>query len=352
MSFQIDGLPTPLGAIPELSRAREIRRGMDLRLINSLRSILERISDRSNVECSLALDNLSRSRDLIERSESEKLSYLAYSLHWMLKKAITAKNYDRLGFLVDQFEQPVVAEKKIRIFPLRHRPANDPCQEILIDTLASEHKETYKFDLQFSEPLADEIQASERMIARVLEHIADSDPATYVEITSLVSDIALIKEPHLNAGSSFPMYGCIYVHVLHPDHIWVRFLEHLTHETAHHWLFGVWTLDPILLEGGKDWHKSPLRNEPRPMSAIFHQMFVLSRIIRIWNIFQSSGRYGPEMYKAYTHYQNDQDGKNFTEKFWLAADVIGQHAVLTPVGAAIFDECREIVEKRPVRYDS
>jgi hypothetical protein len=58
------------------------------------------------------------------------------------------------------------------------------------------------------------------------------------------------------------------------------------------------------------------------------------------------------MYKAYTHYQNDQDGKNFTEKFWLAADVIGQHAVLTPVGAAIFDECREIVEKRPVRYDS
>jgi HEXXH motif-containing protein len=351
MSFRIDGLAPSVSATPDLSRARELRRGMDIRLLNSLLAITTRVSERTNIDCGLAIDNLSASRSLIEKSEKDKLSYAAYSLHWTIKKAITAKEHERLPYIIDQFERSLVAERHIRIFPLRLE-SREPCEEILIDTLASEHKETYKFDLQFSEPLPDEIQATKQAIDTVLARIAGHDPATYAEIASLVTDIALIKEPHLNAGSSFPMYGCIYVHVAHPNHSWVRFLEHLTHETAHHWLFGIWTLDPILREESGDGYKSPLRTEPRPMSAIFHQMFVLARVIRIWSVFQSIGQYGPEMYRAYTNYQNDQDGANFTEKFWLAAKVIEKHGQLTAVGTDLFNECRALVEQSPVHYDA
>ena len=104
MSFRIDGLAAPVGAKPNLSRARELRRGMDARLLESLLSILTRISDRSNVDCSPAIDRISMCRDLLGESEKKKLSYLAYALHWTLKKVITSRDFDRLPFIVDQFE--------------------------------------------------------------------------------------------------------------------------------------------------------------------------------------------------------------------------------------------------------
>jgi hypothetical protein len=335
--------------LPNAGRAVELRRSLDSRMLKSLRNLLGSLQHSTNLEVTSSLDSADVAQKAVE-AHGARLPATVYAMHWNLLSAIKRKEWDALPELIESLAQPfdLISETRFDRFPTKAceaRPLN-----YLHDLLIRNHQEEYGIEIALGEVPESEFSLSADVYASVLKKIAAEDPDTVGEFSSLISEVRLIKAPNLNAGSSFPMYGCIYLHALQETDPWTIYLEHLVHECAHHFLFAVWTFDPIILDSSEKRFNSPLRKEPRPLSAIYHQMFVLARVIRMWSIFQASGKYGDDLYRPYTNYQNDKDGANFVEKFWISADTLAEHAEFSDLGRQIFESCCSEVRRRPVVF--
>lgn len=102
-------------------------------------------------------------------------------------------------------------------------------------------------------------------------------PDLYSETCAMVSNIVPFNSEVLNAGSSWNTFGSIFLRVLNEKETWTAAYEHIVHESAHHFIFCLSTIDPIVLNPEKLIH-SPFRGVDRPILAVFHALFVLFRI--------------------------------------------------------------------------
>jgi len=324
---------------------------MDLQLLDSWSYLLSVIEAPTQLDLRHLRSRLDESRAMLLRGGA-RLAPEAYSGHWTLRQQIKRHVLeDPKDFIADaEAMKWCLSSLEIDLFPVEQTAAG--IAKTLCALLQTEHKETYGLDLVLRMPLPSAVEYSKCVLSKVFSSLREIDPLSIEETDALVSRIAFIDSEKLNAGSSFPLFGCIYLNVLRDGEPWTAYLEHIVHETAHQLLFSFWTSDPILLNDKGAVFDSPLRKEPRPLSAIFHQMFVLSRVIRTWSLFQQSGRFGAEIFKAYSNYQNDEVGDDFVEKFWMAEETVRKHANLTTTGAAIAESCRITVTNFPVRFDA
>lgn len=335
---------------PNPARASLLRRDMDQRLLRSFEHVLRVIQRATDLETDGALAKVQEARRALLMAGNARLAATVYARHWQLLTAVRQRNFDILPALTSEANAPLALVSAVTLGVFPTRACADTDLRRLHDLLVTEHRETYLMDVNIQEPSHEAVRHSSSVCRHVFKEIARHDPDSASEFDALISEVRFLNARHLNAGSSFPIYGCIYMHTLRDDEPWTAYLEHIIHECAHHYLFALWTFDPIVLNAPTERFDSPLRIEPRPLSAIYHQMFVLSRVIRIWSIFQQSGDYGKEIYRAYTNYQNDRDGADFVEKFVQASGIIAKHARLTPFGRELFDSCGAEVACRPVSF--
>jgi hypothetical protein len=323
---------------------------MDFRLLDSFAYALSAVAKATTIQVSQLLDKIAEAKYSVANS-GYRLTPEVYAAHWTLIQQLRRKLLqDPDQFLSDAMAMTwSLASLLITEFPLAN--AGLGMQRRMHELLIEEHEDTYGLEIAIWGPDAEKITYSRSVLAQVMENLRTIDPSSLGETNALVSEIAFIDSDKLNAGSSFPIYGCIYLNVLRSGEPWTAYLEHIIHETAHHHLFSLWTTDPVVLNDKEALFDSPLRTEPRPLSAIFHQMFVLARVIRTWSLFQSSGRYGDEIYTAYTNYQNDKVGSTFVDKFWISAKTVEKHASLTQLGSALLAGCCSTVERFPVAFN-
>jgi HEXXH motif-containing protein len=112
----------------------------------------------------------------------------------------------------------------------------------------------------------------------------------------------------------------------------------LIHEHAHVALFAISPKEGVVTNGRDERYTSPLRSEPRPVEGIFHQCFVLARMLYGMDLLRGSDR-------------SDRDEVSFAEAFIAynvprfndAVETLQQHAQFTPEGEAVFKASRAYV---------
>jgi HEXXH motif-containing protein len=351
--FQTDismSLPFALENVePDPCRAAILRRDMDRRLLASLDRVVSVVARRLKVPGYQFHKNLERASQKV-RLQGEKVRPWVYGIHWSTVAAIKDGDGLRIERLLFALISPHWCSKGFALRDFPCGPGRHFRQQNMMNLLVEQHRIAYKWEIEAAPLTAEHRTDSRKSVRAILKWLRLLDPASYGEIQNLISEIALIRTEKLNAGSSFPIFGCMYLNVMRSNDDSLSYLEHLIHETAHHFLFGIWTLDPVIVADGPTLHRSPLRREPRPLSAIFHQMFVLARVIRVWSIFQRNNVFPSLIFRPYSNYQNDTEGTNFKEKFEIAQTIIRTHARLTAIGKRIFESSVEMVEKSPIEF--
>jgi hypothetical protein len=209
---------------------------------------------------------------------------------------------------------------------------------LFMSTMGRENEQEYQLLFDAKPPEGSDVDIL-RDVNEVLNRLRVLDPATASELEVLVSDVIVMSSAYLNGGTSFKAFGYLMLRERRARHEWTTYLETLVHEAAHLYLYSLWTLDPIILDDGGRLYRSPLRREPRPLSGIFHAMFVLGRIMRTMRIFEQS-EYADDVAHLESSYNNAGNTASLERKFEDAYQVVQEHAELSPLGAALLASCR------------
>jgi HEXXH motif-containing protein len=314
---------------------------MDLRLLTSLLYLIDVASRGLKRSFPSARDALERLHQALFKGA--RLSFSAYVLHTQLHRTMKRGEAANTERLISHLSKAHLVLERFNVRSFPSETSRRHVDQYLRRTLNEEHLETYLFPFDGSSPPRPAKLFSARSVHSTLRLLKEVDPLSCDELLVLVGDIFIMCSSKLNAGTSFPAFGCVYLTALRSDQNWTAYLEHLVHEAAHHYLFALWSQAPILAFEPSDTYLSPLRTEPRPVSAIFHQMFVLARVIRTKRLFEATGRFDSDLASMRTQYQNDRSPGSFEEKFQMAAEVIEAHAKLTALGESVFRSARELV---------
>lgn len=324
---------------------------MDSRLLDSLEYVLSRAGEALGLQISSVIARLESALEAVQ-SRGQRVRPQIYGIHSRLIREIRQRELTSFDEVLEELCQTSWTAPALATGTFPTHSSVDLLQRNMYELLVAEHQNAYDYCVRLLDPKDDDILQSREVLDAVFDRIKEVDPKSLEECNAVIAEVLFIDSNNLNAGSSFPIFGCIYLNVLRERDTWTAYLEHIIHETAHHYLFGLWTTDPILKNAGEQKFKSPLRNEPRPLSAIFHQMFVLSRVIRVWSLFQTKYPGCHELFVPYTNYQNDRDGRTFVDKFWFSVEVIEKNANLTILGQQILNQCRACVKEHPLRFNA
>jgi HEXXH motif-containing protein len=328
-------------AQPDAARARALKNGMDLRLADSLLYLLNRAEATLSSSYPETRDTLSRVRQEVEATGG-KLRGTVYAFHTQLAQAMRAGDVAAVNDTIQALAHVKMAPAEPQIVPLGSAQFTEAEAKTFYETVRSDYDSTYSKPFDASPPDHTEIRDMTSAIASVLQKLQAKDPETHGEIEAYVSDFVVIRSNHINAGTCFKAFGLLYLTVLREGQEWTTYLENIVHEAAHHHLFALWTIDRIIESDGDRLYKSPLRTEPRPMSGIFHAMFVLARTIRALNLFQADPLYAAEIERVSTGYNQAKNPATHQDKFLDTYETIRNHARLTPLGSELLESCREM----------
>lgn len=231
----------------------------------------------------------------------------------------------------------------LSILPFLSTP--DLQESVYQKTIYSDITDTYN-DVQFL-PIAfdsaNELKPTKSTIKSALNIIKLADPELYDEIEFLTNEIRVFSSGNIRAGSNFNTLGLIYMSQQGSSDEVSRYIEHIVHEAAHNLLYAHWTADPIFTNHSNKLYYTPFRRDSRPLSAIFHAMFVLARTIYIFDKIHLNAPNSLDFGNIRTNYNERGNNASFKIKFIQTAEVVSKNAKLTAYGKRIFDGCLQMV---------
>jgi hypothetical protein len=338
----VAGLPI-LDGLPNIGLARHIATQNDIRLLDSLRyvcGVATKVLAEQTGKVEHALDVMQ-----IECEEGMRLRGVAYVVHNELVEAMRGQNPDRVRELLNVAPELRYTTRHCEIVALSAAGDSQSVEDQLyLLTMRRENEKEYSKPFHVAPPVGDPSEVASD-VQEVLRRIREVDSASAAEFDALVTDVVIMSSNAINGGTSFKAFGYLLLRERNFDPDWTNYLETLIHEAAHLYLYCLWSIDPIIIDDGGRMYKSPLRAEPRPLSGIFHAMFVLARIIRSLGKFARDPRYGEDISRMSTAYNNARNSAPLLEKFEDAFEVVRDNAVLSPLGSKLLDGCRAMVDE-------
>lgn len=177
-------------------------------------------------------------------------------------------------------------------------------------------------------------------IGDTLKFIGEAEPVFLQEIHSLVSTVLLVNSVSNMEGATSPrFFGAVYLSFPKQnlsDHPLVFLADSLVHEMSHLYLNTIMAYDPLVLNELNNQFSSPVRVELRPMIGIYHAVFVLSRVIRLFN-----NVYRLNLYKDRVFLKNFI--RVLLSQYETAYKTVSTHGILSDLGKQIFESTRECV---------
>lgn len=329
-------------ARPCAERARWLKADADRKLLASL-SYLGEVLARAGCPA----ERVGAAVDAGDQALADgiRLTASAYAFHNLLADAVRAGDMGRVLALTATLDPRHLVGEGL-VISSQGRARDDPLVQNLFDALMEhEHEHEYEIAYDARAPSKRAYRRSRGDIVRVLDLLERHDPETFGEIAALVTDVVVIRSDEINAGSSFRVHGLVLLRELKGARDWTVYLENLVHEAAHLQLFLAWTQDPIFANGASLRRPSPLRRGARPLSGIFHAMFVLARTIRAARIFAAIPELSADVRRMSTSYNNRRNPAPFEQKFEEARASL-HDAELTPVGKALLEGCVAMVREQ------
>lgn len=171
-----------------------------------------------------------------------------------------------------------------------------------------------------------------------LTQLKNIDRECFEELNIFTSKIWFMNDPSTICSTSFHSFGAIYINPSLVKAEWYDIADKLVHEAAHLHVYALARKDLLVLNSSEKRYSSPLRPDKRPLDGIYHQCFVLARLVRfhraaIGTDCLSNPDEGKTMYSEYL------------ERLKFAINVLRKHAELTDLGKTIVDsiegECLE-----------
>jgi HEXXH motif-containing protein len=325
---------------PCAQRARELRETNNRALLSSLSYVLGALSEAADVD-------LGPERRLVASLDPKRrISGFVFTLH---DEIVHQTQGDDVAAAVATCRllaklEPETPDSAIAIVGGDGRDCVPPAAlEVYHRVLAREYGATYGTPYDGSSAANGSAAETAALLRLSMERIRILDEQLHEEIVALISHFVLIRSDFINAGTAFPTLGCIFVSGKRDGETWVRFLEHVVHESAHHLLYQIWARHEIILNEKSGTYHSPFRKELRPLSGIYHAMYVLARTIYALNLLQKSSLFDTDVDRVVTHYNNAGNEAPFDVKFWETVATLEKHAELTPLGSAIMQSCKELV---------
>jgi len=323
--------------IPDEIRDQRLKLNLDLKLIDNFLYLL---SVANEVFCKYGqviefFEEMRSSRSLTKRH----LKGTFFALNSQLEYLLSIDHVDKAEMFLNDLQLIEYLTDKIDVNKYLEGNYSDLEKHSFQDVMKREYDNTYasKYDAVYPSQSNDVEE-----IIRAIEAIKIIDLESYKEINALVSNIFLIGSNNIHAGSSFKTFGTILLRELKENQNWTTYYEHIIHEAAHLHLYSVWANNSIIENDNQELYSSPVRKEGRPLSGIYHAMFVLARIIRSTHLFKNNKNY-EAYHNDFTAEYNNESGISIEEKFYDTCNTLEKHAKLSDVGQAIFLSCKDTV---------
>ncbi len=340
VSFALD-IPLDLGdATPNGQRALALKFQADGRLLESLEYLIIQAGKGLGTYFSDSIDALRIAKN--SHDQGILLCSGAYAIHSELAWAMRYGDARGVNRIVQSIRAEDLEHHRLLVWPYGQRGRSKFVANCLDRVMRTEHVREYGISYDARAPRVEDVPRLTFTVERVLADISLLDSETRSEIDYLITDVALIASREINAGTSFRAHGLVLLRELGPDREWTAYLENLVHEAAHLYLYLVWTEDEVIRNDRQESFASPLRPGGRPLSAIFHAMFVLARTFRVIRIFRAKDEHREAISRMSTSYNYSQNPAAFEEKFLETFETIRMHARLTSVGQALLDSCRAV----------
>lgn len=330
VSFQADFSGQELyGFSPDLQRVRFL----DQRMRGHLRISLAHVFSQAGSFLDIPLQRLDQ---FLSRVEREPISPLAFSLYCDLVIAIEDEKLDEARALTIELIALPESANGLKIVELA-----DPQKDSKARRYARFIDTDPEMPFQITAPTREMAADSRRKIAAAFALMDAGDPLLAQEIRALLREIVLAAGVTQAGGytfdgaSSFMLWGAI---ILNADRARepLTMVRMLAHESAHNLLFGMTLDEPLLKNSPDERHKSPLRDDPRPLEGIYHATFVSARMHRAIKTILESGTLSSEL-AGKARLDLTTDANCFNEGY----QVLREHGHLTEIGQAILQNVAE-----------
>lgn len=332
-------MPTMLE--PNVHRAKAMARQLDTHLLSSLAYLADVCDTQTPFDTKALRRTVERSEALLTTNDKARLSGTLVAGYTLLEGAMRANKASEIEARLSRFAARRVGGAGTRIAALGRSSLaaieSDDLKEVLSCELARSGQNSDIFD-PTNEVVVDR---SLRAAVEALNAIRLAAPGLADEIEQLVTDIVVIDSTKTNAASSFQSFGVVVLKYLQPFQTWTTYVEHITHEAAHHLLFAIFKVEDVFKTGTDERFRSPLRSDPRPLDAVFHAMFVLARIIYILRRIRDCASY-PNFNRTATY--SFYNPLTLIEQFRDAYSVVASNAQLTDFGAKLLRDTRAFAE--------
>lgn len=168
--------------------------------------------------------------------------------------------------------------------------------------------------------------------------LAEHWPEMLAEIATTVRQLFIFSSEKVIGFVDFRSHGAVWLResaIRTP----LQFAEELIHEASHVRLNAAHAVSPLFLNDDRERYASPLRADPRPMFGVFHQMFVLCRLVEFYRrIFRVRGSLANTALRRGTI---DDQRQKIRDNLAASHDIVVKHAQLTPAGEALLRNIAE-----------
>lgn len=205
-------------------------------------------------------------------------------------------------------------------------------------------KEICSFEIRklvtFSEINISDFENTKNFINQGLCVLSTSLPDWYEEIHLLVNEFLILNVKNLRAGSSFDLFGLIYINSNYKTKYLTDIISFIVHESAHLYIFLLSLKDSLVLNSPNERYqpsseKNILRLDKRPLIGIFHATFVLTRMIYVLEILLLNKKI-PEL--EISHCKNLIE--KYKNRFLWSCETLHNHGKMTDLGHRIIKSCK------------
>ncbi|AIL13125.1 hypothetical protein IM40_05775 [Candidatus Paracaedimonas acanthamoebae] len=310
---------TPLfEASPCEKRALFLREKINQSLISSLLHLLEA------AEAVLVPEvHQSSLQNLYSLNIEEKISSFLHALNAELLQAFTIEDIPTIQKIAYN-----IAENRFQIEEINFLRTYE---------LPTYHRELFEKSAGFEIPGGATFTSSspegnqriKSLFQQGLNLIAQSCDDLYKEITVFLGEIFTFESPQVKYGSSFNLFGLIYVRESLPFTP-ADVVDTLAHEAAHLYLFSLSADDPLVLNPPEERYIGSLRKDKRPLIGLYHGCFVISRIL-----YALRALYSHKLLSEEDQARCAVLIEEYKVKYASLLEIIQKHAKMTTLGQSI-----------------
>ncbi len=269
-------------------------------------------------------------QEMLKKLKTEsKISSLFFALNSHLIEATNNQTIHTFKDSVVEFlEIPTITN--IRYFHFQsstdNRFKNELFQKYIIFDLPPEAK--------ISDPSSADVAIIESLITQALQLINSCDTAFYKEILAYVNECMILNLDIIKGGTSFNLFGMIFIDSKNAQASVINMIDHLIHETAHLYLFALGVDDALVLNEYEDKFFSPIKNKDRPMLGVYHAGFVLSRVV---NFFRLLVQTSPSLCTSIELIEVNMLIEKYRKMAFDSFKIVREHGILTPLGKQMIE---------------